>query len=134
MVFQCTPRRGIRRRFSRARARWGRYGSAVGLFMRMNAFRGVSHVDVQAVVAEFWSSHGRRVERVPPDAEVDAFDVYEQRDGWTVMWWTRGWEWKLRRAAQLYVSEALGCAGILVFVYDGDEWGYELFDRGAAVG
>jgi hypothetical protein len=101
--------------------------------MRLNALRGVSHVDVEAALAEFWSSHGRRVERVPPDLNVDAFDVYGQRDGWTVMWWTRGWEWKLRRAAQLYVSEVLGCAGILVFVYDGDSWGYELFDRGVAV-
>src|SRR5919199_340022 len=106
---------------------------AVGLFMRLNAFRGVSHVDVDAALAEFWSSQGRRVEYLRPDAEADAFDVYEQHHGWALMWWTQGWEWNLRRGAQLYVSKALGCAGILVFVYDGDAWGYELFDRGAAV-
>jgi hypothetical protein len=101
--------------------------------MRINAFRGVSHADVDAALADFWSLHHRRVESVPPDARVDAFDLYEQRDGWTVLTWTIGWEWKLRRQAQLHVSEALGCAGILMFVYDGDDWGYELFDRGAAV-
>jgi hypothetical protein len=105
----------------------------VGLFMRINAFRSVSPADVDAALAEFWSRHHRRVEPVPPDAQVDAFDLHEQRDGWTVMCWTSGWEWKLRRQAQLHVSETLGCAGILVFVYDGDDWGYELFDRGAAV-
>lgn len=77
--------------------------------------------------------HARQVEQVPLDARVDAFDLYEQRDGWTVMRWTSGWEWKLRRQAQLHVSEVLGRAGILVCVYDGDDWGYELFDRGAAV-
>ena len=101
--------------------------------MRVNAFRGVSHVDVEAVLSQFWTSHGRRVEWMPPEVDGDAFSLYQQRDGWTVMWWTQGWEWKLRRSAQLYVSQALGCAGILVFVYDGDAWGYELFDQGAAV-
>jgi hypothetical protein len=101
--------------------------------MCINAFRGVSHVDVDAALAEFWSRHDRLVEPVPLDASVDAFGIYEQRNGWTVVSWTIGWEWKLRRQAQVHVSEALGCAGILVFVYDGDDWGYELFDRGAAV-
>ncbi|WP_432988629.1 hypothetical protein [Dactylosporangium sp. CA-233914] len=105
----------------------------MGLFVRINAFRGVGHADVHAALAEFWSRHARRVEQVPADEWVDAFNLYEQRDGWTVMRWTSGWEWTLRRQAQLHVSEALGCAGILVFVYDGDDWGYELFDRGTAV-
>ncbi len=105
----------------------------MGLFIRINAFRGVSHVDVYAMLAEFWSRHDRQVEPVPPDARLDAFDLYEERDGWTLMRWTAGWEWNLRRQAQLHVSEALGCAGILVFVYDGDVWGYEVFDRGVAV-
>jgi hypothetical protein len=105
----------------------------MGLFLRINAFRGVWHADVQAALAEFWSRHDRQVEPLPPDARVDAFDLYEQRDGWTVMSRTIGWEWKLRRQAQLHVSDALGCAGILVFVYDGDAWRYELFDHGTAV-
>jgi hypothetical protein len=105
----------------------------VGLFIRINAFRGVSHADVYATLAEFWSWHNRQVEPVQPDTGHDAFDLYEERDGWTLMRWTAGWEWKLRRKAQLHVSEALGCSGILVFVYDGDVWGYELFDRGTAV-
>jgi hypothetical protein len=104
----------------------------VGLFMRTNAFHGVSHVDVRAALAEFWSRHDRQVQPTP-EPRVDAFALHEQRDGWTVLDWTRGWEWTLRRQAQLHVSEALGCTGLLVFVYDGDYWGYELFDRGAAV-
>jgi hypothetical protein len=101
--------------------------------MRVNAFRGVAHTDVYAALAEFWSRHDRRAEPVPPDSEVDAFELHEQRAGWTVLDWTRGWEWTLRRQAQLHVSEVLGCPGILVFVYDGDTWGYELFDRGRVV-
>jgi hypothetical protein len=105
----------------------------VGLFIRINAFRGVSHADVHAALAEFWSRHARQVQPVPPNTRLDAFELYEQRDSWTVLRWTSGWEWNLRRQAQLYVSQVLGCAGILVFVYDGDDWGYELFDRGAAV-
>lgn len=105
----------------------------MGLFMRVSAFRGVSHADVYAALAEFWSRNGRRVDSVPLDARTDTFDLYEQRGGWTVLDWTRGWEWTLRRQAQLYVSETLGCAGILVFIYDGDDWGFELFERGSAV-
>jgi hypothetical protein len=105
----------------------------MGLFIRINAFRGVSPAVVHAALAEFWSRQARLVEPVPLGASVDAFDLREERDGWTVMRWTSGWEWNLRRQAQLYVSEVLDCAGILVFVYDGDDWGYELFDRGTAV-
>lgn len=85
------------------------------------------------MLAEFWAGEGRRVEPVPPGDRADAFDLHERRAGWTVLSWTRGWEWTLRRRAQLYVSEVLGCAGLLVFVYDGDDWGYELFDRGKAL-
>jgi|GEM_PF-6378506 len=29
-----------------------------------------------------------------------------------------------------YVSEKLGCCGFLTFVYDGDYWGYEFFNKG----
>jgi hypothetical protein len=105
----------------------------MGLFIRINAFRGAAHGDVYAALTEFWSGHARQVEPVAPGAAVDAFGLYEQRDGWTGMHWTGGWEWKLRRQAQLQVSRALGCAGILVFGYDGDDWGYELFDRGVSV-
>ncbi|MEU7875655.1 hypothetical protein [Dactylosporangium sp. NPDC049140] len=95
----------------------------MGLFVQINAFRGVGHADVETALTEFRSRHAA-------DERVDVFDLYEQRDGWTVM---RGWEWTRQRQAQLHVSAALGCAGILVFVYDGDDWGYELFDRGTAV-
>lgn len=107
----------------------------MGLFLRVNAFRGVSHGDVHAALTEFWTRHDRRIEPVPLDADplVDSFTLHEERDGWTVLHWTSGWEWTLRRQAQLHVSGILRCAGILVFVYDGDDWGYELFDQGAAV-
>ncbi len=44
-----------------------------------------------------------------------------------------GWEWEIRRAALLFVSQRLDCAGFLVFVYDGDYWGYEFFNRGVAL-
>jgi len=41
-----------------------------------------------------------------------------------------GWEWKVRREAQLFVSRTLWCPGFLIFVYDGNYWGYEFFDHG----
>jgi hypothetical protein len=44
-----------------------------------------------------------------------------------------GWEWKERREAQLYVSQTLLCAGFLIFVYDGDYWGYEFFNHGVVL-
>jgi hypothetical protein len=103
--------------------------------MRINAFHGVRHDAVLAGLESFWARHGRRLNTVPADdpASVDSYELHAMRDGWTLLNWTMGWEWDLRRQAQLHVSRALDCAGILVFVYDGDDWGYELFHHGEAV-
>jgi len=60
-------------------------------------------------------------------------NFYREDNGWVAAELDRGWEWEIRREVQLVVSDALGCPGFLVFVYDGDYWGYEFFDRGVAV-
>jgi hypothetical protein len=78
-------------------------------------------------VFEQFTSHYRRRGLA---AEIN---FYRERNGWVVVELDAGWEWELRREVQLAVSDALGCPGFLVFVYDGDYWGYEFFDRGEAV-
>ncbi|MET8950592.1 hypothetical protein ACWEO4_04295 [Streptomyces sp. NPDC004393] len=83
-------------------------------------------------LSEFWKGGGYRL---PPAADkaTDVYTLHEQYNGWTVLEWTRGWEWDLRRRAQLHVSRTYDYPGLLTFMYDGDYWGYELFHHGAAV-
>jgi hypothetical protein len=109
----------------------------LGLALRYNLFHGVPARAVHGALSWYWTSRRHRLaERTPRTAAMRAADEYvlhEERDGWTLLSWDGGWEWTRRREAQLHVSRALGCVGFLVFVYDGQYWGYELFDRGGAV-
>jgi hypothetical protein len=84
-----------------------------------------------AVYEAFASFYGRRGSRLQP-AEQDAarLHFYRERNGWTVVDLGDGWEWTVRREAQLFVSRTLKCPGFLIFVHDGDYWGYEFFHRG----
>lgn len=73
----------------------------------------------------------------PPNSQRpiagETLGVYHQHNGWVVVDLGVGWEWDVRRNAQTFVSNFLGCAGFLIFVYDGDYWGYEFFDNGAVL-
>jgi hypothetical protein len=109
----------------------------MGLALRYDVFHGVDARAVYGALSWYWASRRHRLaERAPrtlPMRAADEYVLHEQRDGWTLLSWDGGWEWTRRREAQLHVSRVLGCAGLLVFVYDGQYWGYELFDRGEVV-
>src|SRR4051812_6094037 len=107
-----------------------RPGIEVGLALRLNAFRDVEAPDVYGALATFYEKRGAVL--VSERDGRRSHDLRERRGRWCVLEWDAGWEWKVRREAQLHVSRQLGVAGLLVFVYDGDYWGYELFDRGEA--
>jgi hypothetical protein len=115
----------------------GTLADDMGLALRYNVFSGVQARAVYGALARTWAAHGHRLEarvaRTPALRARDEYVLYQERDGWTLLDWDGGWEWTRRREAQLDLSRALGCAGLLVFVYDGQSWGYELFDRGQAV-
>jgi hypothetical protein len=100
----------------------------MGLALRMNAFRDVEAADVYGALVGFYETRGAVL--VPEREGQRSYDLHDRRGGWCVLEWDAGWEWTLRREAQLHVSRRLGVPGLLVFVYDGDYWGYELFDRG----
>jgi hypothetical protein len=103
----------------------------MGLALRLNAFRDVEAADVYGALATFYAQRGAVL--VPEVERRRRYDLRERRGRWCVLEWDAGWEWTQRREAQLHVSRQLGVPGLLVFVYDGDYWGYELFDRGEAV-
>jgi hypothetical protein len=63
----------------------------------------------------------------------EGLDLYEPNNGWAILDWNAGWEYHVRRQAQMVVSATLGCAGLFIFVFDGDFWGYELFRDGVAL-
>jgi hypothetical protein len=110
----------------------------MGVKLRYNLFFGVEAEQVYQEEVAFWAGSGRQVVDRPLPASVaqsawEDYELYCLDAGWTLLAWDGGWEWTLRRAAQLHVSRALSCAGLLVFVHDGDFWGYELFNGGVTV-
>lgn len=101
--------------------------------MRDSLFYGVDPARVFGVYARFWADLGYPLSVLDdpdPHQNFAEFDLYEPNNGWTILSWNAGWEWDLRRQAQMAVSRELGCAGLLTFVYDGEYWGYELFRDG----
>jgi hypothetical protein len=103
----------------------------MGLDLRLNLFRDVACRDVYSALAAFYGKRGGRLESVADQSR--RYDLYERDGAWCVLTWDSGWEWKIRREAQLFASKLLRCVGLLVFVYDGDYWGYELFRGGEAL-
>ncbi|MEY9874776.1 hypothetical protein ABH931_004276 [Streptacidiphilus sp. MAP12-33] len=106
----------------------------MGTFRRTNLFYGVDHEQVYAALEEFWLQQGHTLRREDVNnVNLDSYELHERRGDWTVLEWTKGWEWDLRRRAQLHVSRTLDCPGLLVFIYDDDFWGCELFHHGTVI-
>lgn len=100
----------------------------MGLKLRLNLFYEVGAHDVYRAFEEFYQQRGQCL--YESGAESNIYKLHERENRWTMLEWNGGWEWDIRRKAQLHVSKALGCLGFLIFVYDGDYWGYELFKNG----
>lgn len=99
----------------------------MGLKLRYNLF----YANAEDVCSAFASFYGRRGSKLRVAAEgTGTLRVHCQQNGWVIVDEDSGWDWKVRREAQLAVSHSLWCPGFLVFVYDGDYWGYEFFDHG----
>jgi hypothetical protein len=102
----------------------------VGLKLRYNLF----YSTAEAVYDAFAAFYGRRGSRLrAADDASGRLNFYREQDGLAVVELDRGWDWKVPREAQLFVSRSLGCPGFLIFVYDGNYWGYEFFDRGEVI-
>jgi len=104
----------------------------MGLALRYNIFHHADPKAVYGLLHAFWEKRGHRIVETeePPFHSYGDYRLYHERNGWTLLDWDGGWEWKLRREAQLFISRSLNCPGVLVFVYDGWYWGYELFGYG----
>ncbi|HZM74875.1 MAG TPA: hypothetical protein VFC19_04065 [Candidatus Limnocylindrales bacterium] len=103
----------------------------MGLALRYNIFHHADPKAVYGLLHAFWEKRGHRIVEGP--REFNGYVLHHERNGWTLLNWSGGWEWKLRREAQLRISRLLNCTGLLVFVYDGRYWGYELFHQGVEV-
>lgn len=103
----------------------------MGLSLKVNLFRSVSPQAVYGALAEFYAGTGAPLTSV--EGEGEDLILHETAGDWTVLELGRGWERRNRSLAQLHVSRRLSCSGLLVFVCDGDYWGYELFDDGEVV-
>lgn len=112
----------------------------MGLKLRYNLFFDLKPEHISQAREQFWREEGnqlveREFQRTKDQRSLaDKGGILYQPDGpWTLFEWPGGWEWVARRQAQLYVSRAFKRPGLLVFVYDGSYWGYELFRNGQAL-
>ena len=108
-----------------------RWWNPMGLKLRYQMFRDTTAEAVYDAFCSFYAARGRPLR--PMGGDWERIDIHREADGWVVVNLDGGWEWKVRREAQLAVSRQLCCTGFLVFVFDGDYWGYEFFDRGEAL-
>lgn len=100
----------------------------MGLTLHINLFRDVDH---EAVLQSYLRFHvARGFEVIDEHQRSYAYQLFQRDNAWVLLELAVGWKWGLWRAAQSYVSRELGCAGMLVFVCDGDYWGYEFFNNG----
>jgi hypothetical protein len=100
----------------------------MGLFLRYNLFANTTAAAVYGCYTSFYAKRGRPLDRIGD--ERDRIEFHNEENRWVVVNLDRGWEWKERREVQQFVSQRLWCPGFLVFVYDGDYWGYEFFLHG----
>lgn len=100
----------------------------MGLKLRYQVFRHTTASAVYGAYLSFYESRGRPLQVT--GADWQRIDFHREIDDWVVVSLDGGWEWKERRELQLSVSSRLWCPGFLIFVYDGDYWGYEFFDHG----
>jgi hypothetical protein len=100
----------------------------MGLKLRYNLFHNTTAAAVFGTYVSFYEERCRPLEHVGD--EWKRIDFHHENNGWVVVALDGGWEWNERREVQLLVSRRLWCPGFLVFVYDGDYWGYEFFDHG----
>jgi hypothetical protein len=103
----------------------------MGLNLRYNLFHNTTAPAVYGAYVSFYEQRGRPLQFTGEDWQ--RIDFHHENNGWVVVALDGGWEWKERREVQLSVSRRLGCPGFLVFVYDGDYWGYEFFDHSAVL-
>jgi len=98
------------------------------LFLRLNLFHDVEAQHVFGALVRFYGERGA----APVDGGLrgERLELYQRRGHWCALDWDRAWEWKLGRDAQLFVSKELGVAGLLILVYEGRYWAYELFRNG----
>ena len=90
----------------------------VGLKLRLNLFHDLDASDVFGALASFYGKRGASL--VSERDRQRRYELYDRQGHWCVLDWDGGWEWKQRREAQLFVSERLHTAGLLIFVYDGE--------------
>lgn len=79
----------------------------MGLKLRINLFYQVSEKDVYRIYTEFY--HQREQTLTDNGDQFFRFELHESDNDWTVLHLDSGWEWQVRRQAQLYVSEKLHC-------------------------
>ena len=96
----------------------------MGLHLRYGLFHSATEQDVFAALGSFYQQRHTTAD----------IAVHCQHNEWTVVDFHAGWRlWPEHRDAHRFVSSALSCPGFLVFVYDGDYWGYECVDGGEPI-
>lgn len=101
----------------------------MGLNMRFCLFQGVSEEQVLKGCSVFYARKGRRL--VESGDAYFRYDLHQCEDDWVILnigAASQLSEW--RQQAQIEVSAFLTCKSLLMFVHDGDYWGYQYCTSG----
>ncbi|MCG8408268.1 MAG: hypothetical protein MI923_23965 [Phycisphaerales bacterium] len=102
----------------------------MGLGLRFSVFQEVTPEQVLSCFDAFFQTKNRQFSCADPDHHLwSRWDFYEPENGWTVL--DVGYSSSVKdrrewREFQCDVCEKLDCLALLLFVYDGDYWGYDL--------
>lgn len=103
----------------------------MGLKLRLNLFYQVPHQTVYEAYAQYYRE--RRIHLVDNGDDFFRFDLHERDNDWTTVWHPLGRYWTEWQAVQVFTSRLLSCTNLLLFVYDGDDWGYQLCTGGQVI-
>lgn len=103
----------------------------MGYSLNLSLFRDVDASDVYTALINHCSRSG--LELLPPKNPREQFVLHRTIDRWCVLKVPIGWDWNSQRNLQRDVGKLLWARSLILFSYDGDYWGYELFNADKSV-
>lgn len=103
----------------------------MGFKLRLNLFYQTCHEAVYEAYAQFYRE--RRTRLTDNGDDFYRFDIREKKQDWVVVRHPFGRCWEEWQKVQEFTSRFLRCTNLLLFVYDGDFWGYQLCSKGKVI-
>lgn len=97
----------------------------MGYSLNLSLFRDVEAADVYtALITQFRKEGFKLLPELDPRKQ---FALQRTENQWSVLRVPIGFDWAQHQRIQKAVCEQLNARGLILFAYDGDYWGYELY-------